>query len=233
MTDQWLDKLSPDRRAAIEQICEQAGTWDADSQVLIAAADLLIASRKVDFRPHRGNKYLSELIRFRCGPDMLLQRLFPNSKEVTESFAAFHAAMKIPGLDAHDAQVNVVVVGDGGTPRTAATFAYRTQWACVSVDPQLNTRKDWDAAINRLVVFPVRIEETSFDLRNRTLVVAVHSHANLAVAVSRIKAPRLDVIAIPCCVEQKLACEPTWELVDSHIMSPHNRILVWEDYRAC
>jgi len=61
--DQLLDAQSPDVRAEIEAITREAGTWDADWQVLLAAgtrsADLrttlreYLALSSLDGRPER------------------------------------------------------------------------------------------------------------------------------------------------------------------------------------
>lgn len=40
------------------------------------------------------SRYLDEFVRCRCAPDLLARKLFPNAKEVTESFAAYAAVRK-------------------------------------------------------------------------------------------------------------------------------------------
>lgn len=87
-------------------------------------------------------RYLNEFTKIAAAPDMLLQKLFPNAKEITESFGAYHAVRKhltgfIP-LNAPD--VHAWFIGDGSTPRTAATFAFRSAWQCHSLDPGLNPK---------------------------------------------------------------------------------------------
>ena len=88
----------------------------------------------VDFKVSRpSGKYLNSLVNLRCGPDMLLLRLFPNAKEVTESFGAYEAVAKhLRDFPRKDPNIRLVVVGDGHTPRTAATFAFSAAQAAGS-----------------------------------------------------------------------------------------------------
>lgn len=174
-----------------------------------------------------GNKYLNELIRLKCGPDLLVHRLFPNAKEVTESFAAWHAVKHIKGLEYNDPNVLCVCVGDGHTPRTGATFAFRTAWTVASVDPMLRKTQ---YNIQRLTVHGCPIEDFhGMYCHKRVLIVAVHSHANLWRASRAFQALRMDIIAIPCCVPQRLKVAPTRSYRDPHILSEKNEILIWED----
>lgn len=72
---------------------------------------------------------------------MLGTEVFADTKEISESIAAYRAA-----LDAMSgrnfATASVVVVADGGTPRTAALFAVSTDAPVVhSIDPEM--RREW------------------------------------------------------------------------------------------
>jgi hypothetical protein len=85
-------------------------------------------------------KYLDNFVRHnRSGVDMLATGVFPNAKEITESFAAHHAVMhklySAEGLK----RLNpwIVVVGDGATPRTGVTFAFKSTFNVISIDPNL------------------------------------------------------------------------------------------------
>ena len=75
------------------------------------------------------SRYTSELLSLACGPRLLELGLYPDAKELTESFAAFSAVREhlkehfVP----HDPTVTVLCVGDGVAPRTAALFAFRTK----------------------------------------------------------------------------------------------------------
>lgn len=82
-------------------------------------------------------RYTDELLTLRSAPQLLALRLWPNAKELTESFACFAAAREQLAdlFSPDDPSVTVVVVGDGLTPRTAALFAFRTRWKAISIDP--------------------------------------------------------------------------------------------------
>lgn len=54
-----------------------------------------------------------------------------------------------------DNTVKFVSVADGSTPRTAAVVAYRTQWECHSVDPQLPA--DGSSTVRFLLCVQVRV----------------------------------------------------------------------------
>jgi hypothetical protein len=69
-------------------------------------------------------------------------------------------------------------------------------------------------------------------LIRRVLVVAVHSHAPLdkAVRLARLFDPKkLAVVAIPCCVQQKLHVPPDLRYIDRNIWSPENEVLIWQN----
>jgi hypothetical protein len=177
-------------------------------------------------------RYLDELCRLKCASELLDPRmkLFPNAKEITESFAAFRAVRlhlrDLFPLD--DEAVTLVAVGDGCRPRTGATFAYRTRWRCVSVDPLLRTPSKY-AGIQRLSCEVRRVEELSQWYLDAAVIVAVHSHASLPATLRSIGATRRAVVAIPCCVRQELKRDPDIEYKDYGIFSPHRTVKIWRD----
>lgn len=174
-------------------------------------------------------KYLAEFVGLRCAPDMLAMRLFPNGKEISESLAAYEAVRyRLQEFALDDPSVAVVAVGDGMTPRTAATFALRSKWTCYSVDPlSRGGIKRW-AAIERLHVFAKRIEDVRIEAE-RAIVVAVHSHAKLPRSLASIKARQIAVVAIPCCVPMALSMEPDIVYEDKGIISACRTVKVWRD----
>lgn len=188
-----------------------------------------------DQRVRHSFRYLSELTQLRCGPDLLALNVFPNAKEVSESFGAFRAAreqLHDYGFPLGDPRITCVCVGDGVSPRTGATFAFRSAWNCFSVDPAL--RSKWQTArksVDRLEVIPGRIECQGFT-SDRVVVVAVHSHARLEAALRTIRANRVAVIAIPCCVDQVLPWAPDLEYEDFGILSPRRTVKVWRNIEA-
>lgn len=175
-------------------------------------------------------RYLMEFVTMSCAPDLLAMRVFPNGKEISESFGAFNAVRyRLPQFDLKDSTVNVVCVADGTTPRTGATFAFRSAWNVYSVDPLMRCGTQRWAAIKRLTTVPTKIEEFSLEAES-VIVVAVHSHANLKASVAGIKAKRLAVVAIPCCVNLTLDTKPDITYQDKGIISPCRTVKIWNQY---
>ena len=177
-------------------------------------------------------RYLDDLAQLKCGPDMLALKLFPNAKEVTESFGAYSAAARYMRRDLplSDRSVTMVAVGDGRTPRTAATFAYRSAWKCYSVDPMLKANWHHSHGVDRLTCLPIMAEQVEPIRCEQAVVVAVHSHASLPAAVRTVRPSSgvVNVIAMPCCVEQWLdGCEPDVVYADPSVWSPQCTVMVW------
>lgn len=210
------------------------GSMKSRSQVLIDAYE----SARGEFLRRflaAGRKHINDFLNLKCAPDMLERGLFPNAKEITESNAAYHATRYLPGYDLNDGDVRLIAVGDGTTPRTAAMFAFRSKWQCLSIDPGLR-KTEWRT--DRLYCIPKKIE----DVRplcwmapcERAVIVAVHSHAKLQDSLRIVNAKHLAVIAIPCCVPQRLRgpdgdVKPDRRYRDTGIWSPKNEVLIWND----
>lgn len=180
----------------------------------------------------RSMRYANELLALRCGPDLLALELFPDFKEVTESFGMFRIVQDVLGASLlRDPSVALVAVGDGCTPRTAATFAFRSSWSCHSVDPQLREGSRW-VGVRGLSVHRCKVEQWKLvPWHSRCVLVAVHSHAALDAAVRACaSASRVDVFAMPCCVGQELARQPNCVVTDKSIASPHRAVKVWLHY---
>ena len=97
--------------------------------------------------PH--SQYFSRLLTLASGPELLSKNLWPDAKEMSESFACSEAFFRfiLPHLPSPPAAGEatpgdrvMLVVGDGSTPRTAGLLAYqlssRGYWA-YSIDPQM------------------------------------------------------------------------------------------------
>lgn len=179
-------------------------------------------------------RYVDEALSLRCTTDLLTAGLFPSTaamKEITESFAAFNAARNhVQWTDPRDEKTTVVVVGDGGTPRTAALFALRSRWSCFSVDPALAARR---YEIQRLSLCPYLAEDVRLGVKGDVVLVAVHSHASFEAALSTVPlASRVAYVCIPCCVAKALApFRPDEVYEDEGILSPDRRVYVWNDVR--
>lgn len=188
--------------------------------------------RVVDTRIRASLRYISELLQLRCGPDLLALDVFPNAKEITESFGAFNAVRNhLKDWDLADPGIACLAVADGKSPRTGATFAFRSRWECRSVDPIMD--KSWlaEGRIERLRCEALRIEDYMV-VADRVLVVAVHSHARLRETLRSIVADRVAVVAIPCCVELTLPAPPDVEYQDYGILSPERTVKVWKNAEA-
>ena len=178
------------------------------------------------------SRYLDQMVRLHCAPDLIALKLFPNAKEVTESFAAYNAMLdhlSSGGLRPGEEEITGIFPGDGQTPRTGATFAFRTAWECISIDPRMSP--SWVTGrrkVDRLVARRLRMEEMSVLCRTFAVVVAVHSHAPLPAAVrAALNAEEVAIVAIPCCKQQALAIPPDIRYRDDGILSPCNEVLVW------
>lgn len=189
------------------------------------------------------SRYINEFLKLKCAPDLLLMKLFPNSKEITESFATYRAFLYhfVESLPLHDSDTVLISVGDGRTPRTAATFAFRSHFECHSVDPHLKDIAKWKS-IDRLYLHPICMEDFKVDLKGKNVVVvAVHSHANLQSTVNTIKSNNgrpVVVIALPCCVPQELErnqtkCSPDYVYSDWGIWSPEREFRIWNFIDKC
>lgn len=175
--------------------------------------------------------YLNRFVTAKCAPDLLAMKMFPNAKEVTETYGMVEASAKIgEGFEWNNPNVCLIAVGDGHKPRTAATFAMRTAWDCHSVDPVISNVL---FPVKRLTIHRKKIEDCQFNSNVPVLVVACHSHAKLDDAMRVIKAPRIAVISMPCCVTQRIGdIEPDEIYEDDAIWSPHNKIKIWRDVRV-
>mmetsp|Transcript_5141 Transcript_5141/g.9466 ORF Transcript_5141/g.9466 Transcript_5141/m.9466 type:complete len:430 (+) Transcript_5141:107-1396(+) len=126
--------------------------------------------------------YLDELLMCRCAPDLLNLGLYPNAKEVTESFSLFNATRRHmqKHFDPKDPNVVCVVVGDGSTPRTAAMMCYRTKWKVYSVDPMMKLDPKWNN-IRNLKVYRAPIEDVTITVPkgHKALVLCMHTHVTL------------------------------------------------------
>jgi len=173
--------------------------------------------------------YIDQFIRFKASADMLAWGLFPKAKEITESLSAYYAVVQSSGFDLSDPNVQVLVVGDGGTPRTGTVFACMTGWQVHSVDPEFNPKKKWDE-IQRLKWYKSRIEDLKFDFGTSPVVlVHVHSHARLDASLASITGigPRF-IYAMQCCVTQKITGhEPHDVYTDRFVWSPLREVKIW------
>ena len=168
------------------------------------------------------------MLRLGCAPELMRLRLFPDAKELTETFAVHQAVRSRLGASypKTDEGVTLVAVGDGNTPRTAALFAFLTRWHCVSIDPEIVPWREWRArklvagpsssavedededdgddgnwgGIRRLSAFRRKMQEVTVDC-DRAVLVLVHAHVSLAdcLAGVRTRTGECAAVIMPCC----------------------------------
>lgn len=146
-------------------------------------------------------RYIDFLTSSKCGPDLLAEKLFLNAKEITESFAAFQPMFRFLGADRFkDSSIKMFDVCAGGTPRTAAVYACRTNWECVAIDPALNSEKTY--RIRRLSTVSKKIEEVNYTSGGITVITMVHGHVKMSHVLDHIISPEQYFIYVPCCYPQ-------------------------------
>lgn len=189
--------------------------------------------------------YIDRFLRLKCASDLVRPKLFPDSKEITESFGAWQAIVRNYRDDYNpsDDKIKCIVVGDGCSPRTGALVAHLSRWEVWSVDPRL--RDKWcNQDIDRLYVVPTKIEDAFITWESRAtkiILLYVHSHAPFQQYISKVAntahLEHLLIISIPCCVDNNLKLwdkyeiAPTKEYWDSGILSDKNLVRIWDlDY---
>lgn len=182
----------------------------------------------------------------KCAHDLIpyfVGRQRAAAKEVTESFAMFYAAKQLLGEKVTEKgeldDCHVVVVGDGGMPRTGATFSYLTKATVDSIDPMLNMKKITDVAkmlgfeTERLNCHKNKIENIKINCENKkTFLILPHSHAPFYSCINSLKSyTTLNIITMPCCVKlpEKFKKQCT-RFVDDEVWSPKNEIFTKKNY---
>lgn len=179
------------------------------------------------------HRYMNEFVQqYKSAADLLALEIYPDAKEITESASALHAVFKyLRQYDPKDPNVTLVSVGDGKQPRTAALFAFKTKWNCVSIDPGLDRNKIplWESKIQRLTCIPCKVEDYGIYTWKKVVIVAVHSHADMKTTLDHIiGSEERSLISIPCCIPWNYGPKPYREYLDAGIWSPKNRVKVWK-----
>ena len=103
-------------------------------------------------------RYIDEFLSLKCVTDLIDHKLYPDTKEITESMAILNVLRTYFNSSSKDLKndydynfenknVTAIVVGDGSTPRIAALLCFITKWNDIySIDPQLkiNKNKSWE-----------------------------------------------------------------------------------------
>lgn len=152
--------------------------------------------------------YINRFIKLNCSSDLLGYKLFPNAKEITETFACLGSVEKvIHGFDEtfakNNKEVTACVIGDGVVPRTAAFLAHITAWNCVSIDPMMR-RIDWNE-IKRLKVYDTKVEQVPSQEAENVLIFMPHSHAPIESCWNLYPNTKKKwLIKMPCCTHDRL-----------------------------
>lgn len=177
-----------------------------------------------------GRSHMDEFIKLNCAPDLLALKLFPNSKEITETMSAYNAVRK--GLGARtfsDPNIVMMDVGSGHCPRTAAVFAHMTRWQCIAIDPELRSDRERYKKIDRLSLFRGKVQHMEKVRADFVVVCAVHAHVGLQAILNVIEAKRIFMVAMPCCQKLELDwAEPDKEYQDHSCWSPHRTVKVYD-----
>lgn len=176
--------------------------------------------------------YVNRFIGMNCASDLLNWNMFPNAKEITESYGTFANIISyFPELDRNDSKVRLVAVGDGHTPRTAALAACMTRWNCYSIDPELRHKTKWQE-VKRLHLFHQKIEQVLLDFGDDpTIIACVHSHAHYKACLNSIKSTNRHMIALPCCDRTYYSTykKPDFIFRDDKVWSQKNEFLIWKN----
>jgi hypothetical protein len=178
--------------------------------------------------------HVREFLSLKCAGQMLNLGLFPNSaaKEVTESVGMFRAVadhLLDDTITLKNPDIHLVVVGDGNTPRTAAMFAMRSGWNCHSIDPILNTNKDWNS-IKRLLIHSLKVEQCNLHFGDYPLIIVLpHSHAKMEDILQHIKGNNRYIVSMPCCVPHDIPGKEYIGYVDQAVWSEKNTIKIWKN----
>ena len=178
-------------------------------------------------------KYMNEFLKTKCSIILLENELFPDAKELSESFATFNACRKHLGeFKMDDESISLISVGDGMTPRTAALFALRTSWHCIAIDPKMGlskkSKQKYDIA--RLQFHRAKIEEVRIRAK-KAIIVMVHAHISLAKTLASVTSDdgTAACIALPCCNYYASIDAPNRiEYSDIAVLSPHRTVRVWK-----
>lgn len=186
-------------------------------------------------------KYINQYFRLNCSADMQAIRLFPNVKEIQESFGTFnivteHIMTMDPNITLDNPNINVYVIGDGVSPRTAATFNFLSKWKTFSIDPLMRTEKDW-SSVNNLTVLKGTGEEcieAIVEQKDYIFLVFPHSHIpELNSIYKHFKNQKVWIINLPCCKPNQgngLPIKKFIGIVDTNINSPKNIFNIYNNY---
>lgn len=175
-------------------------------------------------------RYFDEFVQLKCAPDLLRLGLYPNGKEVTESFAMYRGIVKLVGAQRLAESITLVDVGCGKQPRNGALFAMRSRWNCTSLDPNLDPTWEGEShGVQRLQCHRMRVEDYRCEAEGPVIVAMVHAHVDVPTVLKSFKAQKeLLLVTMPCCVPSRMDQPPNTDYYDHGCWSPHRHIYVWD-----
>lgn len=189
----------------------------------------------------KSSRYLDWFLSLRCAGDLLNMRVFPNTKEITETMGIFNF-VATTGLRYDNRDVLAIVVGDGCTPRTGMFLAFNTGWTVYSIDPGL---KDEFVAkckdVKRLFTIKDKIENVNITNimagsgRDNVIVMLPHAHVaadkvmKLFTNNEWLTGRHLFCITMECCVDLTIPNRQGIIYKDTGIWSPKN-VMTMYDY---
>ena len=133
----------------------------------------------------------------------------------------------LPGL--RQTRYCCVIVGDGHTPRTGALIALRTKWRVISIDPEMNDRKNY--GLDRLEVIRGYAEKHGSVYDSDLILIFPHSHASTKAVLDThmvTDGHKRMVIWLPCCKAMGINNHDI-SYRDEMIGSPQNQVYIWKD----
>ncbi len=186
-------------------------------------------------------QYLQFLWNKKAFIELMLLKVFPDPKEVTESVASYFHIQNHLKIHPGDDKTVVFVVGDGSYPRTAALLAKISNWTTISIDPAMQKciqkSSNIQKKIDKLSFVPDFIEnyqlsQELLDKFDKAVVLMIHSHADNKITFEKTLVPFIEknktvgIIDIPCCFH-KTFCSCSLQFSDEQILSSKNQVFVY------
>lgn len=180
------------------------------------------------------SKYINRFVGLNSLEEFAKLKLFPNVKEVTESFSMYYTVKEqiCQYLDTDKSMFDVciIVVGDGVSPRTASLFAFLSKAEVHSIDPLMRV-EEYKGKINRLSLYKDKIEEVNI-YTDKTKVIILMPHAHAITEDSWDCVGDVEdkwLVKMPCCTKDELSWNKFLEFEDKYNMSPKNKIQIWNN----
>ena len=175
-------------------------------------------------------KYINQFIKLNCSPDILVLKVFPNIKEITESMSVKNHLYSFwkntkHELNQKDSNLTVIVPGDGRNPRTGVLFAFTSAHKVISIDPLL--KENWinQIKVKRLTCIKDKAENVKID-QETIAIILPHSHCNLQELITKWTFKTAYIVSMPCCFldKQILKNKKGFHIKDCHVLSPKNDV---------